>query len=65
VTDPVTGAKRRISLEQPFGGSASITQDISALSSTWGIEARFANNETSYRINEIRRESEGDLFGVY
>jgi hypothetical protein len=48
-----------------LGGSASLTQDISALSSTWGIEARLANNETSYRINEIRRESEDDLFGVY
>jgi outer membrane receptor for ferrienterochelin and colicin len=65
VTDPVTGQKRRISRETPFGAQANFSQDISALSSTWGIEGRLANREVSYRINEIRTESEDDMWSVY
>jgi hypothetical protein len=56
VTDPVTGEKRRISGESPYGGSATFTQDLPRLRSTWAIEVDFGGDEHSYRIDEVRRD---------
>jgi outer membrane receptor protein involved in Fe transport len=58
VTDPVTGETRRISGEAPTGGRISFTQDVARLSSTWGLELLVGEGAVTYRINEIRRQSE-------
>lgn len=58
VTDPVTGDARRISGEAATGGRITFTQDVARLSSTWGLEILVGESATSYRINEIRRQSE-------
>jgi len=65
VTDPVTGLVRRISNELPTAGGINFTQDLTSLSSTWGIETRLAETSASYRINEVRTQAEGGLLGVY
>jgi outer membrane receptor protein involved in Fe transport len=65
VIDPVTGQERRISSDNPMGGSFSFSQDIAALSSTWGIDGRFAETRTTYRINEVRTQAEGGIWNAY
>ena len=65
VTDPVTGQARRISGEQAFGTEIGFSQDIARLSSTWGVDFRSGDGATTYRINEIRRQSEDSLWHAY
>jgi hypothetical protein len=64
-TDPVTGETRRISRDQPFTGEVTFTQDVRALSSTWGIEGTFGARRSTWRVDEIRRESEDSLWNVF
>lgn len=59
VTDPVTGARRRISGEQPFEGEVELSQELPALRMHWGVEVEhIAERETEYRYDRITRESE-------
>jgi hypothetical protein len=65
VTDPVTGRTRRISGENPISGEVNFTQDVAALSSTWGIDFRISEYGATYRINEVRKQSEDSLWSVF
>jgi hypothetical protein len=65
VTDPVTGQSRRISNESPYGGSFIFTQDLPKIASTWGLELEVGGVETSYRIDEIRREETEPYWSIY
>lgn len=65
VTDPVTGRSRRISNESPYGGSFILTQDLPRIASTWGVEVDVGGVETSYRIDEIRREETEPYWSAY
>ncbi len=56
VTDPVTGARRRISEEVPFSGNLRFTQDIQRLKSTFTLEADLRNGNRVYRLNQVRHE---------
>lgn len=55
VLDPTTGIRRPISGEQPFDGEIHFTQDIPAAGFRWGFDYIFAEAETDYRFDEIRR----------
>ncbi len=57
VTDPVTGGKRRISDEGPYGGSFTVSQDLARLTSTWGVEVDLGGTARSFRTDEVRRET--------
>ena len=65
VTDPVTGASRRISGEAPFVGEARFSQDIARLRSTWGVEVAVGEREIEYRIDQLRRESSDAVWMAY
>ncbi len=65
VTDPVTGQSRRISNEGPYGGAFTFTHDLPKIASTWGVELDVGAVETSYRIDEIRREEAEPYWSVY
>lgn len=54
VTDPVTGERRRISLQRPFQGDVTIIKDLPRLRSVITADFYTGFSETSYRINEIR-----------
>lgn len=54
VTDPVTGERRRISLQRPFQGDITIIKDLPRLKSVITADFYTGFSETSYRINEIR-----------
>jgi outer membrane receptor protein involved in Fe transport len=55
VTDPTTGETRRISGQAPFSGDYSFVQDLTRLSTTWGVTVSNGFYETYYRYNEITR----------
>ena len=65
VTDPVTGRSRRISSEEPYGGSFVFTQDLPKIGSTWALELDLGAIETSYRIDEVRREKTEPYLSAY
>ncbi len=65
VTDPVTGASRPQSQVHPFHGEAHLIQDLSALKSSVGIDARFARTETYYRFGEIDHFRFGTYLGLF
>ena len=65
VTDPVTGRSRRISREEPYGGSFVFTQDLPKIGSTWALELDLGAIETSYRIDEVRREKTEPYLSAY
>jgi len=65
VTDPVTGRSRRISREEPYGGSFVFTQDLPKIGSTWALELDLGAIETSYRIDEVRREKTEPYLTAY
>jgi TonB dependent receptor len=58
VTDPVTGATRRVSDENPFGGDFLFTQSFKSLNSILGLEGRLGSTRTTYRISEVRKTTE-------
>jgi outer membrane receptor protein involved in Fe transport len=64
VTDPTTGERRRISNEQPFSGTLSLTQDLPRLHSTWHIDATSAYRYDIFRIDEIQRFRNGASINV-
>ena len=65
VDDPVTGARRRISLERPFEGELFLTKSLPRWRSAAGLEGGFGYRETAYRINEIRTTYEAPLWKAY
>lgn len=66
VTDPVTGERRRISDDKPVEAFVSLTQDVPALSLTWGMEIdHIGERKTSYRFDEIIRSSEDAGWSVF
>ena len=58
VRDPTTGELRRISLDEPFTGSLTLTDDLPSLNSTWTLAVTSATRQTSYFIDEIDSEIE-------
>jgi hypothetical protein len=56
VTDPQTGAKRRISEDMPVEATASFTHDLPALHLRWGVNYAFQTVETAFKIGEIQRD---------
>jgi outer membrane receptor protein involved in Fe transport len=65
VTDPVTGERRRISLQRPFEGDFYIGKQFPKLKSTLSFDGGFGYNETLYRISEIRRTQDQPLLKIY
>ena len=58
VRDPTTGELRRISLDEPFTGSLTLTDDLPRLNSTWTVAVTSGTRQTSYLIDEIDSEIE-------
>jgi hypothetical protein len=58
VRDPTTGEQRRISLDEPFAGSLTLTDDLPRLNSTLTVELTSGTRQTSYLIDEIDSEIE-------
>ena len=58
VRDPTTGELRRISLDEPFTGSLTLTDDLPKLNSTWTVALTSGTRQTSYLIDEIDAEIE-------
>ena len=65
VTDPVTGAKRRISNQRPFEGEVLATKSFPKLNSSINLEGAFGYVETLYRIGEVRRTQETPMWKLY
>jgi outer membrane receptor protein involved in Fe transport len=65
VTDPVTGAARRISNQRPFEGDVYLGKTFPKLNSTLALEGNFGFTETAYRINEVRKTVERPLWKIY
>jgi outer membrane receptor protein involved in Fe transport len=55
VTDPTTGARRRISGEEPVDGEVHFTQDLPRIGLRWGLDYLLAKDEVEYRFDEVRR----------
>lgn len=53
VVDPTTRARRMITNDQPFVGTATITGDVPSLRSSWQIDLSSAVRSTVFRIDEI------------
>lgn len=64
VRDPTTGELRRISLDEPFTGSLTVTDDIPRLDSTWTVELTSGTRQTSYLIDEIDSEIEASNLNI-
>jgi hypothetical protein len=64
VRDPTTGELRRISEDQPFSGSLTLTNDMPHLNSTWTVALTSATRQTSYFIDEIDSEIEAASLDV-
>lgn len=54
VTDPVTGAQRRISRQTPFSCDLRFTRDMPGGRWSWGVIAACAEHDTAYRVSEVR-----------
>jgi hypothetical protein len=66
VTDPATGEHRRISSKRPQDIVFALTQDVTRLRSTWGIEYFNGWDEWRYRLTEVRhRRVMPPYFDVY
>ena len=56
VTDPVTRMLRASSNENPFSANFTLTQDVPAWNSTFGIAGSYEPRRTSYLLRELRQE---------
>jgi outer membrane receptor protein involved in Fe transport len=68
VTDPTTGARRRITNDQPFAGSLSLNNDVPRLRSAWRIDVTAGYRYAVYRIDEVqnlRYETQVDALWEY
>lgn len=65
VTDPQTGAQRRISGDEPVEATASLTHDIRALHLRWGVNYAFKTVETAFKINEVERDTLSDRIDAF
>jgi len=57
VKDPATGEHRRISSKRPQDVFISLTQDVTSLRSTWGVEYFNGWDEWRYRLTEVRHRA--------
>jgi hypothetical protein len=64
VTDPTTHARRRITSDQPFVGTAAITGEVPGLRSSWRIDLTSASRFSVFRIDEIDHFKSGGLVSV-
>lgn len=67
-TDPSTGERRRISKDVPFEAKISLTHDIPAWHMRWGGSFAVAEEERSFKIEEVETDRRGgrlDLFVEY
>lgn len=58
VTDPFTGARRRISEEPRLEGTMRFTQDLPGGRIRWGVDAELGVEEVQYMFDEIRTDTE-------
>lgn len=65
VTDPLTGATRRISEDAPVEATASFTHDLPALYLRWGVNYAFQTVETEFRIGEVQRDRLSDRVDAF
>ena len=65
VTDPQTGAQRRISGDLPVEATASFTHDIRSLGLRWGVNYAFKTIETAFKINEVERDTLSDRIDAF
>ena len=68
VTDPTTGARRRISGQHPVDAELHFSQDLPRLKLYWGVDAYFAYREQFFRFDEIdtnRASTTVDVFADY
>lgn len=56
VTDPATGARRRISDEPAWEGALGFHQDLPAWRARWGGEVVLGETEYEFRFDEVERE---------
>ena len=59
VTDPVTGASRRLSNERPWNYSVELRQDFKQAGVAWGVGASDSAREEFFGLDEIVRVDEG------
>lgn len=65
VIDPTTGARRRISGEEPIDGEVHITLDRPRIGWRWGADYIVAKDEYKFHFNEIRRERIGGRLSIF
>jgi outer membrane receptor protein involved in Fe transport len=65
VTDPLTGAKRRISEDAPVEATASFMHDLPSLHLRWGVNYAFQNVETEFKIGEVQRDRLADRVDAF
>ena len=65
VRDPTTGRHRGISEDKPLEGELSLVQTLPAHRLSWGLSLDLAERETSYRYDEIVRETEGRSWELF
>jgi hypothetical protein len=53
VTDPATGARRRISGQHPVDAALHFSQDLPRWKLNWGVDAAFGYRERFFRFNEV------------
>ena len=64
-TDPATGRSRGISGDEPLEAAAHFSQQVPFWKSRWGLDVRFANQETEYQFDQVQTDRLGarlDLF---
>jgi len=55
VTDPTTGARRQVSLDQPFTGSGSLSNEVPRWKSSWRIDVTGGARTPTFLIDEVQR----------
>ncbi len=65
VTDPVTSERRRISEDLPFEAKVSLTHDIVAWRTRWGINYVHAEKETKFKIDELEIDRMPDRIDAF
>jgi hypothetical protein len=63
--DPVTGAARSISEDEPLEASVHFIQPLPGWKARWGIDFTFASQEREYRFDEVRTDRLGALCNVF
>jgi hypothetical protein len=55
VTDPTTGQRRQITLDQPFSGTLALSNEAPRLKSSWRVDVVSAYRQPTFLIDEVQK----------